>query len=349
MFKSRQNFGFCASQFFILVRRQVQIPSDSVLRRQFEYVSKTIAVPSHSGFSRPTTNRHLCDLLDKLDKSFGNDDIGNIIKSKAYFTAMRKFPEFLDRCYADKDQLIKMLFYVGLQKSKEVQGLTNNVLNKLQKNFDHLVLEDVCIMASTVFKCSVDRINARTVQLIASTVQNNFQQLLESPSNLVCLIKTLRQQRYHDFELLKKLDDSSSVWLNNPVIIKGHILSYFAEAHYCPKNEKDILTGIFEECKSGYQFRDKDLARLLWVANIIGTDLSERDVDVIWSLVLTKREQYHKKPQLFLDCLLSMAIMGHHNLAFAKQLLNRRTTTHFLSIFLSYYKFKYMFNTFLLL
>jgi hypothetical protein len=332
MMQPSRNFAFGASNFFVLIRRHAhQIPTDSVLWRQFQYVSKTVAVPSHIGLSRPTTNRQLGDLLEKLDKTFANDN-EFLTRSKAYQAAMDKLPEFLDRCYADKDQLIKMLFYVGLQKSKQVHGLTNNVLNKLQKNYNHLELEDVCIMASTIFKCSVDRINASTVKLIASTVQNNFQQLLDSPSNLVCLIKTLRQQRHHDFELLRKLDDSSEIWLKNPVIIKGHILSYFAEAHYCPKNDKDILAGIFEECKSS-QFRDKDLVRLLWVANIIGTDFSKRDVDVIWSLVSSKTDQYQKKPELFVDCLLSMAIMGHHNLVFSEQLLNHRTTTKFLSTF----------------
>jgi hypothetical protein len=332
MLQPHRNFAFCASQFFALIRRHVyQMPIDSVLWRQFQYVSKTVAAPTHTGLSRPTTNKQLGDLLGKLDKSFAADNGEFLTRSKAYQAAMDKLPAYLDRCYADKDQLIKMLFYVGLQKSKQVQGLTNNVLNKLQKNFDHLELEDVCIMASTIFKCSVDRINASTVKIIASTVQNNFQQLLDSPSNLVCLIKTLRQQRHHDFELLRKLDDSSEVWLKNPVIIKGHILSYFAEAHYCPKNDKDILSAIFEECKSGSQFRDKDLARLLWVANIIGTDFSEHDAHVIWSLIASKTEQYQKKPALFVDCLLSMAIMGHHNLVFAEKLLNQRTVDQFLS------------------
>jgi hypothetical protein len=332
MLQPHRNFAFCASQFFVLIRRHVyQIPIDSVLWRQFQYVSKTVAAPTHTGLSRPSTNKQLGELLEKLDRSFAADNDEFVTRCKAYRAAMDKLPSYLDRCYADKDQLIKMLFYVGLQKSKQVQGLTNNVINKLQKNFDQLELEDVCIMASTIFKCSVDKINASTVKIIASTVQNNFQQLLDSPSNLVCLIKTLRQQRHHDFELLRKLDDSSEVWLKNPVIIKGHILSYFAEAHYCPKNDKDILSGILEECKSGSQFRDKDLARLLWVANIIGTDFSKHDAHVIWSLIASKTEQYQRKPALFVDCLLSMAIMGHHNSAFAEKLLNQRTINQFLS------------------
>lgn len=320
--------------FFNLVRRYVhQIPSDTVLVRQFKHVNKQILdAPSHFGLSRPTTNRQLGDLLEQLDKCFGSEDVQHITTSKTYVDAVRKFPQFLDRCYADKDQLIKMLFYVGLNKSKNVQGLANNVLNKLQKNFDQLVLEDVCIMASAVFKCSVEKLNSSTVKLFAKTVQNNFQQLLDSPSNLVCLIKTLRQQRYHDFELLKKLDDSSSVWSKNPVIIKTHILSYFAEAHFCLTNQKDILVDCFEECKSGSEFRDKDLARLLWVANISGTDLSKHDADVIWSLISRKMKHYQKKPERFLDCLLSMAIMGHYNQIFTNQLLNERTISHFRSM-----------------
>jgi len=304
-----------------------RVPSDSFLRRQFDYVSKPRSTEVQS---LSHLNKNLNMLLEKLDQNF--DDSKSIVNNETYSSAMSDFPKILEKTFASKDQLVKMLFYIGLQKkTKQAQTLTNNVLNSLQKNFDDLTLEDTCILASTVFRSSLPKINSRSVKLIADSVHKNLDNLLQNPADLVCLIKTLRQQRHHNFELLQNLADSSSVWLKSSITNRAHIMFYFAEALWCPLNYSDMFFNCIKDCDNGAQFREKDLSCILWAASVLGTDIGDRDAELIWRVINSKMESFQKNPEPLLNCVLSMATMGHFSSHFTKLISSPKVMEHFQS------------------
>ncbi|XP_059479730.1 uncharacterized protein LOC132199194 [Neocloeon triangulifer] len=237
---------------------------------------------------------------------------------------MKQFPNIVQSNLVAKDELVKMLFYVGLQKTSRVsQSITNVLLNKLQKNFDSFNLNDTCIMASAIFKCSLPKANAKAVNVIIKMMNENLDFLLDNPQELICLLKVLRQQQYHDYDLLQRLVDKLEKWPKEDTLKLAHILSYFAEAKFAHNKLNDVIISSIENLN--FDTRIKDIARILWVASALNVAIHGKIVESIWNVLQLKKEECLAYPDVLVNCLVSMAVLEYYNLDLTKLVLEKKS------------------------
>lgn len=196
----------------------------------------------------------------------------------------------------NKDQLIHLVFYIGLMKQNvQAQNMMRKCLMLFTKPLvDILTQEDLCILCNSAFKTSTKIKNRILLEKIKNHINDNLC-ILNDPAVFVTFVKTLRHNRYQDEDILNSI--KCTMFFNKtlylyPFTCMCHILALYADYLYY---DEQILSVFSKRClellqtstfktKSVYlteQPRSKDIKRFLWALSNLNYPLSKTDIDKI--------------------------------------------------------------------
>jgi hypothetical protein len=269
----------------------------------------------------------LKNILKSFDAHKGTKP-GSLVSSKLYAESMEKIRQMncLQNENLEKQELVKMLFYVGLQKkSHRSQDLMQAMMSRIPQYLDKFTLYDACILANTVYKTSTKSLHPSIIKHIRKVFEDNFHVIINDPAVLVCFVKFYRQFSVFDYELLEKLSSNIDVWASN-FTVRAHVLALFAEAKFYNTKATGTLVNLgLQEMKNSSKpvrsnskyLRAKDVARFLWAISVLGGNLTSEEIEnVVWPWIfkqLNETNEYYKKPSLMLDTLLSLSILGYYS------------------------------------
>lgn len=270
----------------------------------------------------------ICEVLEILDLQM-RENAKDITKTKVYREFLMNVRNALPGEKLEKNDLIKMLFYIGLdKKTLQAQLAIHAVILRLKDCLDHdLSLEDSCILANAIFKTSTINLDPTVINHISATLRMNLKKAISDPAILICFTKTLRQFKCHDFDLIEKISNSRTEWAKN-LTVKAHILALFAESKYYDRHFLEFMvysglddlqdTTSLQEPVSKYltkRSRAKDLARFLWAISTLGWKLEPSEVEqVVWPQLHGRLDsEFKKQPAILIDSLMSLCVMGYYS------------------------------------
>ncbi|XP_066143122.1 uncharacterized protein [Euwallacea fornicatus] len=221
--------------------------------------------------------------------------IGHKIRKSNYFLLALKVLTN-QKNYLNKEQLVHLMFYIGLLKKDRIaQDMIRQCIKLFTKEtINNLTKEDLCIICNSTFKTSTKIKNFLLLYRIKSYINNNLN-LLSDPAGFVTFIKTLRHNRYQDEDILNTI--TCTMFFNETLQYYSfsamcHILALYADFLFYDENVLNILTSKCLELLKGSTFtskntylidqpRTKDIKRLLWALSNLGYKLPQKDIDNI--------------------------------------------------------------------
>lgn len=238
----------------------------------------------------------------------------------------------------NKDQLIHLLFYIGLMK-RNIQA--QNMIRKCLKLFnkplvDILTQEDLCIVCNSAFKTSTKIKNHTLLEKIKIHINDNLC-VLNDPAVFVTLVKTLRHNRYQDEDILNSI--KCTMFFNKTLYLYSftslcHILALYADYLYYDEQILSVFskrclellqTSTYKNTKSVYlteQPRSKDIKRFLWALSNLNYPLSKTDIDEIVLPQIRVRidsGEFERDPGSLIQMILYLWMMHHKSYTLIKQ------------------------------
>ncbi|KAK9872463.1 hypothetical protein WA026_017932 [Henosepilachna vigintioctopunctata] len=214
-------------------------------------------------------------------------------------TELKFYNIAIDYLNSVKDQLLKneyfrFIFYISLmKKSAKSQKILRSTLRLLTNdNINQLSSEELCIIAYSTFKTSTKISNKNILAKIRNYLNDNLT-LLKDPAIFVTLIKSLRQNRYCDEDLLATI--SCALFFNKSFELYTfqtytHLLALYSDnLYYDDKLLEFVTKKCIEELKSyttdktgSKKIREKDIVRFVWgLSNLGSTHLKREDIQEV--------------------------------------------------------------------
>ncbi|CAH2002482.1 unnamed protein product [Acanthoscelides obtectus] len=205
----------------------------------------------------------------------------------------------------NKEQIIKLIFFIGLNKKHvKVHDILRSLLNLLgEKDIQTLSVEDICIICQATFKTGTKVYNKVFLDKIVQYLNDNLF-LLKDPALFIALIKTVRQNRCQTEDLLATI--SCTMFFNKTLqyysfAALSHILAVYSDYLYYDENLLDAITEKSIRILKEYHFtsthkyflenpRIKDIKTLLWsLSNLNYKGLQADDIkDVIIPIIMKR-------------------------------------------------------------
>lgn len=195
----------------------------------------------------------------------------------------------------DRNDLIQLIFFIGLMKKSNVSTqMLRECMKLFNKDFiNSLTTEEICIICNATFKTSTKIKNLLFLDKIMKYLSDNLY-LLKDTAIFITMLKTIRHNRYQNDDLLTTI--SCTIFFNKtihhysfPAIC--HILALYSDCLHYDENLLGISTNrcveLLKEAKyiskSTYllqQPRLKDIKRLLWcLSNMNSKHLTKCDIE----------------------------------------------------------------------
>ncbi|XP_067625697.1 uncharacterized protein [Eurosta solidaginis] len=250
-----------------------------------------------------------------------------IMQIDFYNAAMKRLTtnEFVETI--TKDKFVQICFYLGFNKSRDVQlvGTFKKFLNRhIDSHLPNLITLDFVVIANAAFKTSIrveselynERLNEELKKLSLNEATND--------PLLISLIKSIRLQRIQSEQVCEHLKKLCTHDIFERIQLRGcmHLFAYFADNHW---DDNTAIERLVEHCLQRLQspkrfdtlaneeVRCKELATFLWCCAQLNYKISENDLKRIELMILNKINQ--NEFQYFVDQLvdscLSLWTLGH--------------------------------------
>ncbi|KAL1513784.1 hypothetical protein ABEB36_003148 [Hypothenemus hampei] len=263
------------------------------------------------------------NLLNAFVRAYGH----KINQIQYFHLALEKLMN--QRLELAKDQLVPIIFYIGLlKKSPEAPKMLRNCLKLFSENYiQDLTKEDLCIICNSTFKTGTKIANLLLLNKIKSYINDNLS-ILSDPAIFVTFVKTLRHNRCQDDDILSTI--SCTMFFNRTLenytfSALSHILALYADYLYFNEDViREFTTKCLEQLKSmPYKARDsyltehprgKDIKTFLWSLSNLNHKLSREDIEnVIVPQVELRRKfgEFDKDPGTLVQILLYLWMMHY--------------------------------------
>lgn len=150
---------------------------------------------------------------------------------------------------SSRNEILQFIFYLGMEKSNLLnRRILKRFGERLTPDFlDSLTVEEICIICNSMYRTKAKIRNDKFLQKIKSTIGDNLW-VLEDPALFVTLLKTIKQHRYQDDDLLSTI--SCAVFFNRTSRFYNftsmvHILGLYAAVFYY---DEMLLKHFAERC-----------------------------------------------------------------------------------------------------
>ncbi|XP_050500123.1 uncharacterized protein LOC126880354 isoform X1 [Diabrotica virgifera virgifera] len=300
------SFNVHGNENFIPVKDPIKLKTTGLNKCNIEQIKTSVRLLD---ISQDINNFYLLRAIDKECSArvnkLSNADIfellhiymskvpNRIINYKLYEIAIQELTKRLN--LLNKNEIIQLIFYIGLRKKQAKQhNIVRKCINYLiRSDLETLTPEDLCVICNSTFKTTT-KLNEKIFNTIINYLYNNLK-ILKDPAFFVTFLKSIRQNRYQDEDLLETL--SYGMLFNKSFeqysfSALSHILAVYSDYLYYDENVLRVFSErsiqllkesdfISKKEHMSNHIRLKDIKRFLWCISNLNYKLSSQDIKTV--------------------------------------------------------------------